>query len=50
MKAEAECLKKATGPGCKRCAERKAEENGEEGREGKGEEECGDTNGGGVGG
>ena len=24
MKAEAECLKKATGPGCKRCAERKA--------------------------
>ena len=23
-KAEAECLKKATGPGCKRCAERKA--------------------------
>ena len=24
MKAEAECLKKATRPGCKRCAERKA--------------------------
>ena len=24
VKAEAECLKKATGPGCKRCAERKA--------------------------
>ena len=24
MKAEAECLKKATGPGCKRCTERKA--------------------------
>ena len=24
MKVEAECLKKATGPGCKRCAERKA--------------------------
>ena len=24
MKAEAECLKKATGPGCKRCVERKA--------------------------
>ena len=24
MKAEVECLKKATGPGCKRCAERKA--------------------------
>ena len=23
VKAEAECLKKATGPGCKRCAERK---------------------------
>ena len=23
MKAEAECLKKATGPGCKRCVERK---------------------------
>ena len=24
VKAEAECLKKATGPGCKRCGERKA--------------------------
>ena len=24
MKVEVECLKKATGPGCKRCAERKA--------------------------